>query len=259
MNAPLPLPITAPPPGGTRGIVTGFSAFMVGLKLVIPGGGLFRYALLPVIVSAIVLVGVAIGAFFGARYLLDVWIDAEWVSWLGGIVAFILTLLLAYFLFTPVMAVFAPLFIDPICEKVYTRYTGRELIGEKSASHFIKRQLFAFVQGIKWTLVTLFIEIPLAIAAMFTGVMALVAIPVGAILMGVDLMDYPLALKDYTLSRKIDWAKKNFWVAAGMGGAASLFLLIPGVNLFVVPAGAAAATILAVATEESEPISVEQT
>lgn len=259
MNQPLPLPITAPPPPGARGLVTGFSAFMVGLKLVLPGGGLFKYAIGPVIVSAIVLVGVAIGAFFGAKYLLVQWVDESWVGWLGGVLAFVLTLLLAYFLFVPVMTIFAPLFIDPICERVYMRYTGRELIGDKSAANFIKRQLFALVQGLKWLLVMLFIQIPLAIGAMVTGVLAAAAIPIGAILMGTDLMDYPLALKHYTLSRKLDWAKKNFWAAGGVGAGASLFLLIPVINLFVVPAGAAAATILAIATEQSEPKTVEQT
>lgn len=259
MIEPVPLPITAPPPGGTRGLVTGFSAFIAGLKLVLPGGGLFKYALAPVIVSALVLIGVAIGAFFGAKYLLVEWLEETWIGWLGGVLAFALTLLLAYFLFVPVMTIFAPLFIDPICEKVYMRYTGRELIGDKSAAGFIKRQLFAFVQGIKWLLVMLFIQIPLAIGAMVTGVLAAAAIPIGAILMGTDLMDYPLALKHFTLNRKLDWAKRNFWAAGGMGAGASLFLLIPVVNLFVVPAGAAAATILAIATEESEAKTGEQT
>ena len=106
MNAPLPLPITVPPPGGTRGLVSGFSAFLTGLKLVLPGGGLFKYAIAPVVVSAIVLVGVAIGAFFGAKYLLVEWLEESWIGWLGGVLAFILTLLLAYFLFVPVMTIF---------------------------------------------------------------------------------------------------------------------------------------------------------
>lgn len=259
MTAPLPSPVTTPLPGGMRGFVSGFAAFTTGLKLVAPGGGLFKYALAPVIVCALVLLGVAVGAFFAAQYWLVEWLQTSWIGWLGGVLAFLLALLLAYFLFVPVMAVFAPLFIDPICERVYARYTGRELVGQKSPAHYVKRQLFALVQGLKWTLVVLLVEIPLAIGAMLTGVLAVVAIPVGALIMGADLMDYPLALQHYTLGRKLEWAKRNFWPAVGMGAGASLFLLVPGVNLFVVPAGAAGATILAVAAEIPAPKNAEQT
>lgn len=230
---------------------------MVGLKLVLPGGGLFRYALAPVIVSAIVLVLVAIGAFFGTTYLLLGWVDESWIGWLGGVLAFVLTLLLAYFLFVPVMAVFAPLFIDPICERVYTRYTGRQMVDSKSAGSFLKRQISALLQGLKWTVVMLFIQIPLTIGAMITGVLAIAAIPVGAALMGVDLLDYPLAIREYKLRAKLAWARQNFWPVAGMGAGASLFLLVPVVNLFVVPAGAAAATILLVASESSSAETAE--
>lgn len=240
-----------------RGFVSGFAAFTTGLKLVAPGGGLFRYALAPVILCAMVLLGVSIGAFFAAKYWLVEWLQESWIAWLGGVLAFLLALVLAYFLFVPVMAIFGPLFIDPICERVYGRYTGRALVGEKPRLHYVRRQLFALVQGLKWTLVVLLIEIPLAIGALLTVVLGFVALPVGAIIMGADLMDYPLALKDYTLRRKLEWAKRNFWAAAGMGAGASLFLLVPGVNLFVVPAGAAAATILAIAAESETPKNAE--
>jgi CysZ protein len=255
----LALPVSSPPPPGPRGFVSGFSAFMVGLKLVVPGGGLFRYAIAPVLVCAFVMLGLAVGAFFGARHLLLEWLEQSWIGWLGGALAFVLAVLLAYFLFVPVMSLFAPLFIDPICERVYARYTGRELIGEKSAAHFIRRQLFAIVQSIKWLLIVLLIQIPLTIGAMLTGVLALAAVPVGAVIMGADLMDYPLALKHYTLKGKLGWARGNFWAAFGLGVGASLFLLIPFANLFVVPAGAAAATILAIATEAGELKTPEQT
>ncbi|MCB9933966.1 MAG: EI24 domain-containing protein [Planctomycetes bacterium] len=257
MNEAKPLPITTPLPGGLKGFVSGFSAFAVGLKLVFPGGGLFRYALAPIVLSVFVLTGVAAGAFFAAKYWLVEWLQQGWAGWLGGVLAFLLTLVIAYFLFVPVMTVFAPLFIDPICEKVHQRYTGADLIGERSAQQFIKRQLFALVQSLKWTLVVLLIQLPLAIGALLTGVLAFVAIPVGAIIMGADLMDYPLALKHYTVSRKLGWSKRHFWPAVGMGSAASLLLLVPGLNLFVAPAGAAAATLLMMATGGGSPESSE--
>src|SRR5690606_5868620 len=68
MNEARALPITTPLPAGTAGFVSGFSAFLVGMKLVLPGGGLFRYALAPILLSMFVATGVAVGAFFAAKY-----------------------------------------------------------------------------------------------------------------------------------------------------------------------------------------------
>jgi uncharacterized protein involved in cysteine biosynthesis len=251
------LPISTPLPKGLSGFVSGFAAFIVGLKLVLPGGGLFRYALAPIVVSALVLTAVAIGAFFGVKAWLMDWLQQGWVGWLGGVLAFLLTALLAWFLFVPVMTIFAPLFIDPICERVHVRYTGRELIGPRSAQAFLRRQLFAILQALKWTAVVLFIQLPLAVLALFTVVFAVVAVPVGAVIQGADLMDYPLALRHYTLRDKIRWSKTHFWPCAGVGTAASLLLFVPGLNLFVVPAGAAAATVLMLATDSGGGQSAE--
>ncbi|MCB9894480.1 MAG: EI24 domain-containing protein [Planctomycetes bacterium] len=253
MTEPRPLPITTPLKSGLAGFVSGFTALLVGLRLVVPGGGLFRYAIAPILVSGVVLAGVAIGVFFGVTYWLVESFEQGWLGWLGGVLAFLLTLVISYFLFVPVMTLFAPLFIDPICEQVHIRYTGRELIGERSAQAFMRRQLFAIGQSLKWTAVVLLVQLPLMIASLLTVVVTFVAIPVSAVIQGVDLMDYPLALRDYTASKKLGWAKRHFWPASGMGTAASLLMLVPGLNLFVVPAGAAAATLLMLASDSDEP------
>ncbi|MCA8934646.1 MAG: EI24 domain-containing protein [Planctomycetes bacterium] len=253
------LPITSPLVNGIPGFTSGFSAFLVGMKLVLPGGGLFRYAVAPVVLSALVLVGLAVGAFFGAKYWLVEWLEASWVGWLGGVLAFIVTLVIAYFLLAPVMTIFVPLFIDPICEKVHIKYTGRELIGERSSQAFIRRQLYAMVQSLKWLLVVLVVQIPLMVLSLVTVVVSVVAIPINAVIQGADLMDCSLSLRDQNLSQKLAWTKKNLWASAGLGAAASLVMLVPGLNLFVMPAGAAGATLLMIAADGGQQDSSEQT
>ena len=253
----LPLPVSKPLPRGASGFASGFRVLLIGLKLVLPGGGLFRYALAPILVSALVLAGVAIGAFFAAKYWLVEWLEASWIGWLGGVLALLAALVLAYFVFVPVMTLFAPVFIDPICEKVHQRYTGKDLIGDRSAQAFTKRQLFAILQSVKWLAVVLMVQLPLAVLSLVTGVATVIAVPVSAVIQGADFMDYPLALRHYTLSQKLAWARKNFWPAAGMGTAASLLMLVPGLNLFVVPGGAAAATLLMLATDSGDQDSAE--
>lgn len=248
-----PLPVSSPLPSGAAGFISGVSAFLVGLRLVLPGGGLFRYAIGPVITAAALILALAIGAFLLARTLLVDWLTAiefaSWLSWIGAALAFVLALLLAYFLFTPVMKIFGPLFMDPICEHVHLRYTGQPLIGSRSANAFLKRQLFAFAQSLKWLAVTLFIEIPLLILALVSLVGVAVVLPVSALIQGSDMMDYPLALRHYGLKQKLKWSRQHLAPALGLGTAASLCIVVPGLNLFAIPAGAAGATILMLAAD----------
>jgi CysZ protein len=254
------LPVSCPLPRGFAGYVSGLTAFLVGLRLVLPGGGLFRYALGPIFAGAVLLLGLAVGSFFLARALLVDWLTsvdfAPWLSWIGAVLALLLSLLIAYFFFSPVMKIFGPIFIDPICERVHIRYTGVPLIGPRSADAFAKRQLFALVQSVKWLGVTLLVEIPLAILALLTIVGAAIALPVSALIQGSDLMDFPLALRHYGVKQKLQWSRLHLAPALGLGTAASLCIIIPGLNLFAIPAGAAGATILMLAADNAKPVQV---
>lgn len=252
--SPHPLPISQPLPRGAAGFVSGVSAFLVGMRLVLPGGGLFRYALGPVITAALLLVMLAVGAFLLARMLLVDWLTsidfAPWLSWVGAVLALLLSMLIAYFIFSPVMKIFGPLYMDPICERVHKRYTGAALIGPRSADAFTKRQLFALVQSLKWLGVTLLVEIPLTILALVSLVGFVAVLPISALIQGSDLMDYPLALRHYGLKQKLKWSRDHLGATLGFGAAASLCILIPGLNLFAIPAGAAGATVLMLAAEK---------
>lgn len=249
---PARLPVSSPLPRGTRGFVAGFSAFFVGLKLVLPGGGLFRFAIAPVIVSALVLLALAVGAFFGVA----VWLSGElddyrWLAWMGGALAFLVALALAYFLFTPVMQLFGPAFMDPICEQVHLKYTGRTLIGERSTQAWVARQLWAIVPSLKWLVISLCIQLPLMVVGLITVVGLVIAVPINAVLQGADLMDNPLGCREWTFGRRLGWYKGNLAATVGLGTASSLVLLVPVLNLFMLPAGVAAATVLMLAADDA--------
>lgn len=247
---PRPLPISSPLPRGMRGFVAGFGAFLVGLKLVLPGGGLFRFALGPVVASACVLVALAVGVFFGvAGWLSGELDDYRWLAWLGGALALVITLVLSYFLFTPVMQLFGPAFMDPICEQVHRRYTGQTLIGDRSGQAWVARQLGAVVPSLKWLVISICVQLPLMVVGLLTVVGLVVAVPVNAILQGADLMDNPLGCRHWRLRQRLGWYKANFAATLGLGTASSLVLLVPGLNLFMLPAGVAAATVLMLAAE----------
>jgi uncharacterized protein involved in cysteine biosynthesis len=91
-----------------------------------------------------VLAALGILAWVVVQYWLTGWIEERgwWqgLAWLGGVIAFAVALLLAWFLFFPVMNLFAPMFLDPICMEVYRRKTGRELQGRLGAASYFKRR-----------------------------------------------------------------------------------------------------------------------
>lgn len=249
------LPITTPLATGWRAAISGMSAFSVGLKMMLPGGGLFRYAVAPVLVSLVVLVGLIVLCVVGTQWwladLMNSWDWPEWLSWVGGIFVLLVALVIAWFTFIPLMGVFGPLFFDPIAEKIYFRYTGRELT-DPSAKSYWRRQLFAIIQSVKSVAISLCIELPLAIASLFTGVATFVAVPVSGFIEGFDLMDYPLALRGQSFGDKWQWCKENQWAVLGLGVSASFCLLVPVLNLFVIPAGVVGATLLYIGWERGQ-------
>jgi CysZ protein len=212
---------------------------------------------LPAIVSLVVLVTLAALAWFIVQTWLGGWIEQQgwWqgLAWLGGLLAFLIALFLAWFLFFPVMNLFAPIFLDPICEEVYRRHTGRELHGRHSASSMMKRQWFALVQSAKIFATTAMVELPLAIFALVTTIGSIVAFPVNGWLGGADLLDNPLALKHLAFRERLAFAWRYRWATAGLGGMAGLAMFIPVLNLLVVAGGTAGATLLMIQAERKSP------
>jgi uncharacterized protein involved in cysteine biosynthesis len=246
-----------PIPENWRGAITGAQAFVRGLKLVAPGGGLFKYAILPALASLVVLAGLVVLAWFLVHTWLGDWVASHgWWSgwtWIGGVLAVVLAALLAWFLFFPAMNLFAPLFLDPICEEVYRRHTGRELRGRLTASSFARRQWSALVQSLKIICTTAVIELPLAIFALLTTVGSIVAFPINGWLGGADLLDNPLALKHLTFRERLRFCARYKWATAGLGATAGLAMFVPVLNLLVVAAGTAGATLLVIQAEGSVP------
>lgn len=251
-------PATAPIPENWRGALLGAKLFLEGMKLVAPGGGLFRYALAPALVSLLVLTALGVLAWVVVQYWLTGWIEERgwWqgLAWLGGLIAFFVALFLAWFLFFPVMNLFAPLFLDPICVEVYRRKTGRELQGRLGASGFLKRQWFAAVQSAKIFATTACVELPLALFALFTTVGSIIAFPINGWLGGADLLDNPLALKHLKFRERLNFCWRYRWAVVGLGAACGLAMLVPVLNLLVIAGGTAGATLL---VAESESLAAE--
>jgi CysZ protein len=237
------LPLPPAPAKGIAGLFQGVGFFLRGFKLVMPGGGLFRYALGLIAVSLTLLVVMAVIAWFVLDALLHAWL-ADWLSGWGSvavrIILVLLAIVLAWLLLGPVNALLGPMFMDPLCRRVRERYGHPVPPNVSTAERFAD----SVVQASKNAATSLLIDLPLFVLMLFTGVGALVAIPVRAVNNGLDLMEYPHAYRGMARRERFAWFRANFWGIAGLGLAAAACSLVPVVNLLVTPASVAGATVL---------------
>jgi uncharacterized protein involved in cysteine biosynthesis len=86
-------------------------------------------------------------------------------------------------------------------------------------------------------------------AAVFTEPLAFV---VSALGLAWELLDHPFSRRGLTLGERLRWIKGSFFAVLGFATAAQVFLLIPGVDFFLLPIGIAGATRLFVEKEPPE-------
>jgi CysZ protein len=84
----------------------------------------------------------------------------------------------------------------------------------------------------------------LALGFIFPPVGAPLGILVAVFLSGLDFLDVPLSARGMPLRKKLGIIGRNKSLALGFGAASYLVLLIPGVNLLLLPVGVIGATLL---------------
>jgi CysZ protein len=99
-------------------------------------------------------------------------------------------------------------------------------------------------------LLALAVGVPFVVALTLVGWFfppaAVVTVPlkilVGALLVGWDLVDYPLAMHGLRLGARLRWAGRHLGALLGFGLAATIFFAVPGLGLLALPCGVAGAT-----------------
>jgi CysZ protein len=77
--------------------------------------------------------------------------------------------------------------------------------------------------------------------------LSLVAFALTAIYLGVDYIDWPAARRDWSVSDRVAFARRQLPAVAGFGTGVWVLLFIPLINLFFMPAAVAGGTMLFVA------------
>ncbi|WP_437881108.1 sulfate transporter CysZ [Pseudomonas sp. LRF_L74] len=221
-----------------------------GLKLVL-SPGLRLFVLLPLGINLILfigLIGVAVQQFGG-------WVDGfmpslpNWLSFLEYIIwplFVLLVLVILFFTFTLLANLIAAPFNGFLAEKVEVVVRGHDHFppfswGELMA--MIPRTVGRELRKLGYFLPR---AIPLLILT-FIPVLNLVAAPLwilfGIWMMAVQYIDYPADNNKMSWQDMLAWLREKRWQSLSFGGIVYLALLVPGLNILMMPAAVAGATL----------------
>ncbi len=241
-----------------------FAGFFYGVNYIKSGfaltqkPGLKRYVFIPLIINIFVFIGLAwwTTAWFDQLISSLSWLDGDSEGWLGWIiekfrtVLWVLFSIFALIVFAYTFSLVANLLAAPfnslLAERCET-YLIQGSINAKDESlvNTFKRlpkvlasELAKILYLIKWMIPILFIYlIPFVnVAAPF------ISLAFGAWIFALEYVDYPMGNRGFLfkqIHRKLR-GRRN--LALGFGGAITLLMAIPVINLFVMPAAVCGAT-----------------
>ncbi len=239
----------------------GAAYFFRGLGMLLTGRLPLRWAVAPVLLSLFVFLIVMVAAVWTAVHLSsqaadDAWSRTLWGS-LGGFVVFALVLLIGFFTFGMLAAVVAAPFnelISQATERVLTGHTGE--IKDRS---FAADMLRATLAAVKLFLMEMVVVIPALLLLLIpVAGPVLFALPAGFFL-ALAYVDYPLDRRKLGLRQKMAYGFRHLPEIMGFGLVAYLAMLVPFVNVLMIPVAAVGATrlFLDISAKESTSYSAE--
>ena len=221
-----------------------------GLKLVL-SPGLRLFVILPVLINLIVFTGLIVLAVQQFSGWVDTFIPSlpSWLSFLEYLLwplFVVLVLALVFFTFTMLATLIAAPFNGFLSEKVEVVVRGKD-----DFPPFSWGELVAMVprtMGREMRKLAYFLPraIPLLILT-FIPVVNLVAAPLwilfGVWMMAIQYIDYPADNNKMSWQDMLAWLRSNRWNSMSFGGITYLALMIPGLNVLMMPAAVAGATV----------------
>ncbi|MDY7559061.1 sulfate transporter CysZ [Pseudomonas sp. 10B1] len=234
-----------------------------GLKLVL-SPSLRLFVLLPLTIN-LLLFG---GLIYLAMHQFGMWVDTfmpelpTWLSFLNYIIwplFVILVILMVFFTFTLIANVIAAPFNGFLAEKVEVVLKGSDDFPTFSWGELIAMVPRTFSREMR----KLGYFLPRAIGLLilsFIPVVNVIAAPLwllfGVWMMAIQYIDYPADNHKLGWNEMLVWLRQKRWQSMGFGGIVYLALLIPVVNVLMMPAAVAGATLFWV--RESGHLAVEK-
>ncbi|MBK5539108.1 sulfate transporter CysZ [Pseudomonas sp. TH05] len=231
-------------------VLSGPQYLREGLKLVL-SPGLRLFVLLPLMINLVLLVGL----IYLAGHYFSIWVDGlmpslpDWLSFLSYVIwplFVVLVALMVFFSFTMLANIIAAPFNGFLAEKVevvvrgtddFPPFSWGELIAMvprtlsremRKLGYFLPRALGLFILS-------------------FIPVVNLIAAPLwlifGIWMMAIQYIDYPADNHKLGWNEMLAWLRQKRWQSMSFGGIVYLALLIPFVNILMMPAAVAGATL----------------
>ncbi|MCF1486276.1 sulfate transporter CysZ [Pseudomonas sp. AA27] len=231
-------------------VLSGPQYLREGLKLIL-SPSLRLFVLLPLAVN-LLLFG---GLIYFAGHQFSLWVDTlmptlpDWLSFLTYILwpLFVaLVLLMVFFTFTLLANIIAAPFNGFLAEKVEVVVRGQD-----NFPPFSWAELVAMVpRTLSREMRKLGYFLPRAIGLFilsFIPVVNVIAAPLwlvfGIWMMAIQYIDYPADNNKMSWQDMLAWLRQKRWQSMGFGGITYLALMIPGVNVLMMPAAVAGATL----------------
>lgn len=228
---------------------SGANHLVHGLQLILRPE-LRRFVILPLLVN----LGLFIGLLVMAMHYFELWLQwlipslPDWLGWLNVLLwpVFVALLgLILFFCFSVVCNLIAAPFNGLLSEKVELLLRGPHAsVPEMPLLQLVPRTLSREMQKLAYLL-------PRALGLLVLSFIPgpnLLAPPLwlllGVWMMAVQYIDYPADNNLYSWKAMLDWLRARRWSSLGFGGAAYLALLVPGLNILLMPAAVAGATSL---------------
>ncbi|MFI7857985.1 sulfate transporter CysZ [Pseudomonas promysalinigenes] len=231
-------------------VLSGPQYLREGLKLVL-SPNLRMFVLLPLAIN-LLLFG---GLIYFAGHEFSLWLDAlmptlpNWLSFLSYILwpLFVaLLVLMVFFTFTLVANVIAAPFNGFLAEKVEVVVRGKDPFPAFSWGELVAMVPRTFGREMRKLAYFLPRAIGLFILSLIP-VVNVVAAPLwlifGVWMMAIQYIDYPADNNKMSWQDMLAWLRSKRWQSLGFGGITYLALLIPGVNVLMMPAAVAGATL----------------
>ena len=216
----------------------GISFFLSGLRMLFRYPKLFGLALIPIVLTLVVLLGLALGGAWWLGQGLEQSAFAEGRLLLQAL-AVLLVFFVAYLIYLPLTRIF----LAPFSEKL-SRKTS-ELSGVTSKPEGELGFIKSIWEGVKLVAVQLVIVgIILVVTLFFAPLGVPLGIFVTVCFCGVDFTDVPLSVRGLSLRQKLRFLWGSRALVLGFAVAAYLLLHIPIVNLLALPVGVIGGTLL---------------
>lgn len=230
-----------------------------GLKLVL-SPGLRLFVLLPLVINIVLFVGL----IYFAGHQFSLWVDhlmptlPSWLSFLNYLLwplFVVLVVLMVFFTFTMLANIIAAPFNGFLSEKVEVVVRGTD-----DFPAFSWGELIAMVpRTLAREMRKLGYFLPRAIGLFilsFIPVVNLIAAPLwllfGVWMMAIQYIDYPADNHKLGWNEMLAWLRQKRWQSMSFGGIVYLVLLVPVVNLLMMPAAVAGATLFWVREQGAE-------